>query len=76
LASKNNLQHIRSYFSKNKRILYLKKGLSEAQENFLLARELGFQYLGLVERPNETTVINIDSFEKFDGRKKTGERYS
>ncbi len=64
LAKQKNLQHIRSYFSEDKRTLYIKKGLSEAQKNFLLARELGFQYLGLTERPNETTIITIDSFEK------------
>ena len=64
LAGQENLQHIRSYYSQDKQILYLKKGLLEAQENFLLARELGFQYLGLTERPYETTIINVDSFEK------------
>ncbi|MGB0930480.1 MAG: hypothetical protein ACPGVB_06880, partial [Chitinophagales bacterium] len=35
-----------------------------AQQNFLFARELGFQYLELKERPYETTITEIDSFEK------------
>ena len=64
LKKHSNLKSIRSYLNKDKKVLYLKKGLSEAQENFLLARELGFQYLKITERPYETTIINIDSFEK------------
>ncbi len=64
LKKHSNLQSIRSYLSKDKKVLHLKRGLTEAQENFLLARELGFQYLSLEERPYETTIINIDSFEK------------
>jgi len=71
LASKPKLQHIRSYYSEKekgkkkekKKTLYIKAALSEAQENFLIARELGFQYLELKERPYATTILNIDSFE-------------
>ena len=59
-----NLNHIRSYFNPKSKVLYLKKGLSEAQDNFLLARELGFQFLNLQERPFETTIIKVDSFEQ------------
>ena len=64
LAARSNLWHIRSYFKEEKKVLFLRKDLSEAQENFLIARELGFQYLEIKERPYETTIINIDSFEK------------
>jgi len=64
LVNHTNLWHIRSYFSQQNKTLYLRNELSEAQENFLLARELGFQYLKIKERPYETTIINIDSFEK------------
>ena len=64
LAQHPNLWHIRSYYSIKNKTFYLRTKLSEAQENFLIARELGFQYLELKERPYETTIINIDSFEK------------
>ncbi len=63
LANDESLQSIRSYFDKKNKVLHLKKGLESAQENFLLARELGFQYLNLKERPYETTILKIDSFE-------------
>ena len=64
LRNKPTLKNIRSYYDDKNKILHLQTGLSEAQENFLLARELGFQYLELKERPHETTIIQIDSFEK------------
>jgi len=68
LALEPSLSSIRSHYSENEtektKTLYIKKGLSTAQENFLIARELGFQYLALAERPYETTILNIDSFEK------------
>ena len=64
LARNKAIRHIRSYFKPETKVLYLQKGLSPEQENFLLARELGFQYLQLTERSYETTIINIDSFEK------------
>lgn len=64
LAERENLNNIRSYYSVEKKILYIKSGLQESQINFLLARELGFQYLKLVERPLATTIVRIDSFEE------------
>jgi len=64
LAKNKEIRHIRSYYNPTHKVLYLQKGLTEGQENFLLARELGFQYLALQERPYETTILQIDSFEK------------
>jgi len=64
LAKKKTLTTIRSYFNHEQNILYINKDLSTAQENFLLGRELGFQYLALKERPYETRIINIHSFEQ------------
>ncbi len=64
LPSQQNLRHIRSYYTAESKILHIQKNLSEAQINFLLTRELGFQYLKLSERPLSTTIIRIDSFEK------------
>lgn len=64
IVANTNIKHIRSYFSVKNKLLHLQGNLSEAQENFLLARELGFQYLAIKERPYTTTIIKIDSFEK------------
>lgn len=64
LAENKALTHIRSYYHAAKKILYIQEGLSEEQENFLLARELGFQYMEFKERPFETTITEFDSFEK------------
>ncbi|MEM8892576.1 MAG: ImmA/IrrE family metallo-endopeptidase [Bacteroidota bacterium] len=58
------LRHVRSFFKKESSILFIKSGLSPAQENFLLGRELGFQLLKFKERPFETRILKIDSFEK------------
>jgi len=64
MSKQKPLANMRSYFNKEKKILYLQKKLSNSQENFLIAREIGFQYLELKERPFETTIAEIDSFEK------------
>lgn len=58
------LKGLRSYYDKKKKTLFLQKDLAESQENFLIARELGFQFLELTERPFETTIIKINSFEQ------------
>ena len=38
--------------------------MSSAQKNFLLGRELAFQYLALEERPYFTRIVEVDSFER------------
>lgn len=63
LDNQKLLKSVRSYYSAKSKTLYLKSNLTSSQECFLICRELGFQYLKLVERPYETTIINIDSFE-------------
>jgi len=45
-------------------VLFLNKNLNERQRAFSLALELGFQYLGLKERPYATTWVEINSFEE------------
>lgn len=64
LFSNKKLQQIRSYYNPTSKVLHIQKGLTVPQQNFLLARELGFQYLDLLERPLETTIIHIETFEK------------
>ncbi len=58
------LSEVRSYFSPKKKILYINSNLSLPQENFLIAKELGFQFLQLKERPFETRMIEVPSFAK------------
>lgn len=57
------LRSVRSYFSEEKKILFLNGGLHSAQENFLLGRELGFQYLGISDRPFETILLQAKNFD-------------
>jgi len=64
MSQKSELKQIRSFFDPAKKILHIQNNLSRARFNFLLARELGFQYLALKERPNETPILEINSFEK------------
>jgi XRE family transcriptional regulator, fatty acid utilization regulator len=58
------LQLQRSYYKERTRTLYVNTGLSSAQKNFLLGRELAFQYLALEERPYFTRIVEVDSFER------------
>ena len=64
LASQPDMEEIRSFYAPQSQTLFLNQGLSSAQENFLLAKELGFQYLELQERPYETRMTEVDSFDK------------
>ncbi|MEM8584108.1 MAG: helix-turn-helix domain-containing protein [Bacteroidota bacterium] len=64
LPKQIDLQHLRSYYSERKRVLYLNEGFSEAQENFLLARELAFQELSIVDRPYMTRLAEVTSFDQ------------
>ena len=63
LSKNQALSTLRSLYSPNKKTLYLNSALTEQQEAFLMAKELGFQYLDLSQRPYETTIRKIDSFE-------------
>lgn len=63
LPKYRDLNSIRSFFSEAESVLYINKGLSSAQENFLLGRELAFQHLGLAERTYLTRIVAADSFE-------------
>ena len=59
-----HLKKVRSFFSPKQKTLFINNNLSLAQENFLIAKELGFQFLQLKDRPFETRMIEIESFEK------------
>ena len=64
LGQHEKLKRFRSYYQPEKKILYLNDGLSVNQRRFLLAKELGFQYLGIEDRPLETELDRDVSFEK------------
>jgi XRE family transcriptional regulator, fatty acid utilization regulator len=64
LAKDKSLKRVRSFYTEGGKILYINKDLDPAQENFLIARELGFQYLKIKERPYETVIMKAESFEK------------
>jgi XRE family transcriptional regulator, fatty acid utilization regulator len=64
IAAQKVLKGVRSYYTEGSKKLHLNKDLTSAQENFLLARELGFQYMKLKERPYETVIMKAENFEK------------
>ncbi len=63
ITAMDELKEIRSFYSAEKKVLYVNKGLSTAQERFLLGREIAFQQLKLLVRPYETILQNPASFE-------------
>ena len=64
MAQDPALAGVRSWYAPDKKTLYLNGGLTPAQENFLMGREIGFQYLQIGERPYETIILRAESFEK------------
>lgn len=64
LKKDSALKGIKSFYSQKDKVLFINKKLNEAQINFLLAREIGFQYLDLKERPYITRILEVESFDK------------
>ena len=64
LQANKKLLQFRSVFVPKSRKLLINDGLSESQKNFLLAREIAFNYLNLQERPNTTPPYKVRSFEE------------
>lgn len=64
LPQQPELKEIRSFFVPQQRVLFLSDDLDAAQENFLLAKEIGFQVLELQDRPYETRMLDAESFDK------------
>lgn len=58
------LQSLRSVFNPHRRRLLLNNLLSERQRAFQLAKELGFNVLGLKERPLASNMLRVNSFEE------------
>lgn len=64
LSSHPTLRHLHSVYVPHQKRLCLGERLDAPQERFLLAKELAFQYLQPAERPLETRMLEVDSFEK------------
>jgi hypothetical protein len=63
LGEFSSLKHLRSLYHPINRKLLINKGLNEGQKNFLLGREIAFQWLKIKERPLETPPQSEKSFE-------------
>lgn len=64
LPKYTKLKHVRSLFHTRRRELLINNGLTKAQENFLIARELAFQYLDVSDRPLATPHQQPGTFEE------------
>lgn len=63
LKQHEELKHVRSLFHEKEKKLMLNSNLSKAQENFLIGRELGIQFLELKTRSLVTPPVEEASFE-------------
>ncbi len=64
LPTHKTLRALRSVFDPEQNVLFLNNDLNTAQEKFLLGKELGFQSLKLNDRPFETRMLEVDSFDR------------
>jgi hypothetical protein len=67
LADNAKLQHLRSVLVTRNRqgpTLLINPALAERQKKFILAREIGYQVLGLKERAMTSAPERVDSFEQ------------
>jgi len=62
--SYGTLDHLRSLFIPEKRLLLLNNKLEKDQKTFILAKEIGFNVLELKNRPNTYSWIDFGSFEE------------
>ncbi|MEQ8239177.1 MAG: XRE family transcriptional regulator [Cyclobacteriaceae bacterium] len=63
LAEEELLKDVRSLYKSKERLLLINNGLNSGQKNFLLAREIAFQWLKLKKRPLSTPPIGSFDFE-------------
>lgn len=64
LKDKKQLKKILSYHSHQQQTLFLNEEIEDPVEKFLLAKEIGFQVLAPEERPTETPLLEVESFDK------------
>ncbi len=72
LAAYPELAHLRSVYIPKSKELLLNPKMTEEQLLFQLAKEIGFQYLGLHPRPYASTVLTVTSFEQVSNNFKAG----
>ncbi|MGR3812379.1 helix-turn-helix domain-containing protein [Jiulongibacter sp. NS-SX5] len=58
------IANMRSVFRKKSKVLMINKRISEDQRAFTMAKELGFQFMKLNERPYTSSSIEVKSFEE------------
>ncbi|CAM2893903.1 helix-turn-helix domain-containing protein [Chryseobacterium flavum] len=58
------LDHLRSLYIPERRLLLLNKKLEKDQKTFILAKEIGFNVLELKVRPNTYSWLDFGSFEE------------
>jgi len=63
LPKEKDLSNIRSIYHTGQRVLLINDKLTSGQRNFLLAREIAFQWLKLKNRPYSTPPIGSFDFE-------------
>lgn len=63
LSENEILKDVRSLYQSKERLLLINNGLSSGQKNFLLAKEIAFQWLKLKKRPLSTPPIGQFDFE-------------
>ncbi|GAA4413902.1 hypothetical protein GCM10023187_42710 [Nibrella viscosa] len=63
-AAQPELAQLRSVFRPESQVLHLNANLTTNQKTFILARELGFQYLSLKVRPCTYSWVEAESFEQ------------
>ncbi|CAE7943204.1 unnamed protein product, partial [Symbiodinium sp. KB8] len=63
LSQYESLKDLRSLYDEKKRLLYLNQGLTRAQRNFLLAREIAFQWIRVQDRPAATPPQKAQNFD-------------
>jgi len=63
ISKYKSLTNIRSLYHPKNRILFVNSGLSKGQKNFLLGREIAFQWLKLKKRPVSTPPYGEHGFD-------------
>lgn len=64
IPNQEELENLRSIFVPITKTLLLSDRVDEAQKTFIYAKELGYQYLNIKERPYTFSWIRYDNFEE------------
>ncbi len=64
IPKQEELDNLRSVFVPSTKTLLLSDRVGEAQKTFIYAKELGYQFMNITERPYTFTWIRYDNFEE------------